>query len=305
MNQTKPLVSIVITNYNYGLYLEDAIESALHQTYRPLEVLVVDDGSTDNSVEIIQKYPAKLISREHKGIAAAVDAGVRASRGDYYVPLSADDILHPEYVMKTLSVLMGNAGAAFVYTAAFMFGATSRILMPKEYSLAELLKANYIPATALVRTQIYHIAGGYDPELPVWEDWDHWLAFAEYGFYGVLLPKPLFYWRRHAAHSRNIQPVRVIKKAFGRIRQKHQRLWPWYFPIIDIYDRGILQASYLKERLLETHPSLAIRLSALVGKVVPKRGARLIAVLPELSSPTFDFLSERCCRNRPTRESLT
>jgi len=298
MNQTKPLVSIVITNHNYSLYVEDAIESALHQTYRPLEVLVVDDGSTDNSVEIIQKYPVKLISREHEGVAAAVDAGVRASQGDYYVLLSADDILHPEYVMKTLSVLMSNAGAAFVYTAAFLFGATSGILMPEEYSLTELLKANYIPATALVRREIYHVAGGYDPQLPVWEDWDHWLTFAEHGFYGVLLPKPLFYWRRHVTQSRNIQPLYLIRKATSEIRQKHRKLWTWYFPIIDVYNRVILQ-------LLEIHSGLAIHFSGLVGKVVPKRGARVIPVPPELSSPTFDFVSKRCCKNRFRRESLT
>lgn len=296
MSQAKPLVSIVIINHNYGRYVGEAIESALYQTYRPLEIIVVDDGSTDDSLEIIQNYPVKLVMQENKGVAVAVDTGIRACRGDYYVLLSADDILHPDYVMKTLSALRSKPEAAFAYTYAFLFGATSGVLKSKEYNLTELLKANYIPGTALVRLSSYYVVGGYDPELPILEDWDHWLMFAEHGLYGILVPEPLFYWRRHAQGSRNTQSRAVVKKAIHKIRKKHRQLQPTYFWIADLSERGVIKAFHIAKKMLcMIRPELAEWFSESFGKALPKRGAEIIPVPSELSTPNFDFLSKRCC----------
>jgi glycosyltransferase involved in cell wall biosynthesis len=97
---TAPLISILIDNYNYGRFLREAIESALNQTYRDIEVIVVDDGSTDNSREIIDSYGDRVIPvlKENGGHASAMNAGVAASKGDFICLLDSDDFFYPEKV---------------------------------------------------------------------------------------------------------------------------------------------------------------------------------------------------------------
>src|SRR5205085_8851297 len=94
----RPLVSIVVTNYNYARYLERAVDSALRQTYRPLEVIVVDDGSTDESRTVIAGYGDRVrpVLRSNGGNAAAYNSGFAASRGDILLFLDADDALYPQ-----------------------------------------------------------------------------------------------------------------------------------------------------------------------------------------------------------------
>lgn len=102
-----PLVSIVINNYNYGQYLRDAIESALNQSYTNLEVVVVDDGSTDNSRDVIEEYAfsGKIVPvyKENGGQASAFNAGFRASKGQVVLFLDADDVLLPQAVAQVMA----------------------------------------------------------------------------------------------------------------------------------------------------------------------------------------------------------
>jgi len=109
MNATQtrsPLVSIIINNYNYGHFLRDAIESALSQTYDRIEVIVVDDGSTDNSRGVIAEYGHRLIPvlKENGGQASAFNAGFAVSKGDIIIFLDADDVLLPEAAQEIVKV---------------------------------------------------------------------------------------------------------------------------------------------------------------------------------------------------------
>lgn len=220
------LVSIIIISHNYGRFLGEAIESALAQTYRNTEVIVVDDASTDESALVARRYPVRLIVHPRRsGVARAVDTGLTAASGASYVLLSADDTLHAEYVNKTSTVLADHPEASFVYTQSIKFGAESGVLPYAEYNIDRLLEGNFIPGTALTRTAIYRLVGGYDQALPCLEDWDHWLVLAERGFTGVLLPEPLFSWRRHAQGSRNTPPAKVLENTIHRIRRKHWQLY--------------------------------------------------------------------------------
>lgn len=101
-----PLVSVIINNYNYGHFLGEAIDSVLNQTYPYIEIVVVDDGSTDNSREIISSYQEKIISvlKENGGQASAFNAGFAASRGDIIFMLDSDDIFLPEKVAEVVNI---------------------------------------------------------------------------------------------------------------------------------------------------------------------------------------------------------
>ena len=101
------LVSIIINNFNYAAYVGQAIDSALAQTYKPIEVIVVDDGSTDNSREIISSYGEKIISvfQSNGGLNAACNAGWKVSKGDIVIFLDSDDVLLPDCVEKCVTTL--------------------------------------------------------------------------------------------------------------------------------------------------------------------------------------------------------
>jgi glycosyltransferase involved in cell wall biosynthesis len=103
---TAPLVSIVVINFNYGRFLERAVTSALSQNYRPLEVVVVDDGSTDDSLEILKKFEGRitLVAKSQGGHVSAFNAGFTAAGGEVLFFLDADDLLHPDCVTKVMAV---------------------------------------------------------------------------------------------------------------------------------------------------------------------------------------------------------
>jgi glycosyltransferase involved in cell wall biosynthesis len=117
MNEVQPLVSILINNYNYALYLTEAIESALNQTYPNTEVIVVDDGSTDKSRELIASYQNRIISiyKENGGQASAFNAGFAVSRGEIVCLLDSDDVWLPQKVEKVVEAFCSYPGAAVVY----------------------------------------------------------------------------------------------------------------------------------------------------------------------------------------------
>lgn len=113
----QPLVSILINNYNYGRFLSAAIDSALAQTYSPIEVIVVDDGSTDNSRQVIESYGDRIhaVLKPNGGQASAFNAGFAASHGDIVCLLDSDDIFRPAKVSRVVEVLTGDASLGWFF----------------------------------------------------------------------------------------------------------------------------------------------------------------------------------------------
>ncbi len=117
MAPEKPLVSVIITNYNYGHYLEEAIDSVLNQSYANLEIIVVDDGSIDNSKNIINSYGDKIISifKKNGGQASAINAGFAVSQGDIICFLDADDVWLPAKVEAVVGIMNKHSKAVIAY----------------------------------------------------------------------------------------------------------------------------------------------------------------------------------------------
>lgn len=105
MTEPRPLASIVIANYNYGEFLPETLETVLAQTYQPIEIVVVDDGSTDDSREVLARYPLHAIYQENAGQAAALDVGVASARGEIICLLDADDGWDARKVERVVQIL--------------------------------------------------------------------------------------------------------------------------------------------------------------------------------------------------------
>ncbi|MBI5532811.1 MAG: glycosyltransferase [Deltaproteobacteria bacterium] len=198
------LVSIVITCHNYGRFLEEAAQSALGQTWPHIEVIVVDDGSTDETLEVARRLPVRVISGPRAGVARARNRGAAIARGAYLMFLDADDALEPDYVSECVAALKTAApDTAYAYTKARLFGSEEGIFESCAFDPELLLVRNFVHASALMRREAFVAVSGVDPSFgQAWEDHDLWLRMLAAGYSGVLVPSALLRYRRHGT-SRN------------------------------------------------------------------------------------------------------
>jgi len=181
------LVSIIIRCYNQAHFLGEAIESTLQQTHPHVEVLVVDDGSTDNTAEVVAQYPwVRYVHQPHLGRCAAGNAGLRKSRGGYIVFLDADDRLLPEALAVGLAGLLEYPECAFVHGHYRLINADGLPLPGIQQPCAKrdhylgLLQGNYIgmDATVIYRRSVFETVSGFDTALEASEDYDLYLRIA-------------------------------------------------------------------------------------------------------------------------------
>lgn len=227
-NADEPHVSIIIPCYNYARFLPEAIESALEQTHVPLEVIVIDDGSTDDSYEVALRYApeVKVIKQPQMGLVEAHNRGLRESVGEYITRLDADDVFRQSYVETLLAQLLRTPKAAYAYGAMEYFGARSGVLRAPPFSPALLLVGNYVNSSALVRRADALAVGGFHPNSQnAWEDWDFCLRLLEFGRYGVAVPEALLRYRRHESTSRNPPSRWRAYKALRAVAVGHPGLY--------------------------------------------------------------------------------
>ena len=215
--------------HNYGRFLPEAIESALDQDYPHLETIVIDDGSTDDSLEIASAYRdrVRILTQENQGLARTCNRGAREATGEYFVFLSADDRLEPTYVTELMQAVERQPQASFAYCAARLFGAESGVAPARPFSAFSLVRGrNYINGSALTRRADYLAAGGYPEDLGegAFDDWDFWLTMLERGHRGTYVPKPLLHWRRHSGGSKDPASRGVTEAETERIRGRHATL---------------------------------------------------------------------------------
>jgi glycosyltransferase involved in cell wall biosynthesis len=181
-----PLVSVIVPCYNGAAFLEEALRSALAQSYPEVEVVVVDDGSTDSSAEIARRFPVRYIRQENRGLSEARNAGIRESKGTYLVFLDADDRLKPRAIETGLDALALRPHCALTVGDHVFIAADSSYLADsnKERQLhchyEALLKSNFIEmiASVLFRRSIFDEVGGFDATLRVAEDYELYLRIA-------------------------------------------------------------------------------------------------------------------------------
>lgn len=277
--------SIIIPCHNYGKFLAEAIESALNQTLSPHEVIVVDDGSSDHSPAIAHHYEergVRVIAQANQGAIATFNTGIRASTGEYFVILSADDRLDTRYLERTIPLLDAHPSAGYVYTAYRMFGAYHRVLDARPFSLSRLLLRPYIIATTLMRRGAFDECGGFSAAMEGGhEDWDFFVTLAERGWFGVALPEVLFHYRKHSTTSRNALSLNHWLDAHRRVHQRHHALYR--LPLKPYLGLVVLNHYWLR---LQAAPSaVARRFGPLGNNARPARIVRLASSAWTLSPP--------------------
>lgn len=194
------LVSIVVPCYDLGAYVEDAVASAARQTYADIEVIVVDDGSTDPAtrdvLERMERRGTTIVRKENGGCPSAINAGIALARGEYVLPLSADDRIAPDYVRQAAEVLDRRPEVGIVYSRAEFFEGRSGEWILPDYSPQEMARGNVIFATAMFRRADWERVGGFNEQAVLGlEDWDFWLKLISQGREVVRLDDVLFHYR--------------------------------------------------------------------------------------------------------------
>ncbi|MGH9797081.1 MAG: glycosyltransferase family 2 protein [Candidatus Polarisedimenticolia bacterium] len=183
-----PRVSVVIPTYNRAALLCEAVDSALAQTYRDFEILVVDDGSTDATPAVVPGRfggdpRVRYVRQENGGAAAAQNAGVRLARGEFIGLLGDDDLWRPEKLAWQVAALDRRPGAGLCFSDMVIAGGTDdgrRFFEIAGFdgtiSVEALVRRNFIPAAAtLIRRSCLLTAGAFDETLRLAEDWDLWI----------------------------------------------------------------------------------------------------------------------------------
>jgi glycosyltransferase involved in cell wall biosynthesis len=185
--------SLIIPTFNHARFLGAAIDSALAQTLGAVDVIVVDDGSTDDTPAVLERYAGRVrvLRQPNRGLSAARNAGLAAARGTFVSFLDADDVMAPTKLAAQLAVVERSPAIGWTYCDVLMetvaTGATTRASERFGYAaraldgwlFPELIHGNFIPAIApLVRRTALEAAGGFDERLTALEDWDMWLRLS-------------------------------------------------------------------------------------------------------------------------------
>lgn len=225
-------VSVIIPCYNQGKYVSEAINSVLAQTYDDIEIVCFNDGSTDNSREIIKNIADNyknilfIDEKENKGVIFARNKAIEVSSGEYILPLDADDTIEPTYVEKAVKVLDTNPNIGIVYCKAKLFGSKNEYWNLDTFDKSNILYNNCIFCTALFRKSDFKRAGMYkEYMLYGCEDYDLWLSFIELGLDVYCIDEVLFNYRQYEEDSRTSINLRNTDKVWSLLVQNHIDLY--------------------------------------------------------------------------------
>ena len=239
---SQPLVSVIVASYNHAPYIEQCILSVLHQSYQPVELLVVDDGSTDDSVERIkrlkQKYEFDFSVQKNQGLTRTLNSAIARSSGELIVPFGSDDIMLPERIAKQVAYMQGKPEVGMCAGNIELIDADGN-LFPEhrqrrdvpfrrlDFDDVFMERKPYAPApTMMIRREVLQAVGGFDPEIRL-EDLAIQLKITHAGYFIDCLGEVLARYRKHSTNSYKNHKFMIdsILRIYQQYQDHPQYLW--------------------------------------------------------------------------------
>lgn len=233
----KPLVSVIIPCYNQAQYLHEAIKSVLNQTYSNWECLIVDDGSPDNTEEVVTKWVALdkrfiYLKKENGGLSSARNFGIKKSTAEFILTLDADDFYDETFIEKGIDLLEENVkmGVVSSWGIRFIENKQFGIFKPTGGTINDFLFNNASIGTSLFRKKIWEEVGGYDESMKLgYEDWEFYIRVCKAGWNVHIIEEVLFFYRQNP-NSMRIEALNnydtIVRKY---IFKKHKELYIKYY----------------------------------------------------------------------------
>ena len=222
-------VTVVISCFNYGRFVAEAVRSAKNQHGGPTQVILVDDGSTDEVTRSVlrdlESDPKLLVVRQsNAGASAARNTGLQLVNTPYCLVLDADDVLALDAISRLRAALEQTPRAGYAYGHIEFFGNASGVMRFPPFDPWRLLFRHIVGPTALMRREVVDATGGYDIDFPHYEDWEIWLHALAEGWSGVQVDFSSLHQRKHGP-SKFAGDRADYRTSFARIRRKHRRLY--------------------------------------------------------------------------------
>lgn len=202
VKENDPLVSILMPIYNYGNMLNQTLKSLCDQTHTNYEIIIVNDGSTNEYVnlklkELEKNERIKVIYKNNGGPSSARNLAFKHSNGKYILPLDSDDMVMPVYIEYCVSILKDNKNISPVYCDTIHAGEINNVEKRPEWSKERLIQGPFIVNCSMFHREAFEKVNGYDETLKGWEDYDMWLRMMKEGYVGKRIGKPLFIYFHH------------------------------------------------------------------------------------------------------------
>lgn len=197
----KKLVSIVVPCYNNETTIKETVDSLVKQTYENIEIIIVNDGSKDNSESIIKSMLSEYktvsyIVQENKGPSFTRNQGALAAKGFYLVFIDADDVIYENFIEEYVTALEQNSELQLVYSRAEFFGDKKGEWILPDYTMKNFISENCIPIFAMIKREEFLKAGMFDSNLKYLEDWDLWISLTKNKNSVYKIPKILYKYRK-------------------------------------------------------------------------------------------------------------
>ena len=245
-----PTVTVIIPCFNHGRFVRQAVDSALAQRDAEVQVVVVEDGSTDETTPAACDACAgdrvRVIHQENRGLPAARNRGAALATTEFLTFLDADDWLEPDFVTKLATAIRANKGldVSHAYCQERLVEKGTGIWKVPDWDPILMMVTNLHPVTTLIRRDRFEKVGGFDESMRGgYEDWDLWLKFVECGWRGVRVTEPLFVWRRHSHTTMIMNVIRDHATLYDAIRERHQALYAKHAPEVIVRSNTLMNRS--------------------------------------------------------------
>ncbi len=277
MEQTvlTPKISVIIPCHNHGEFIREAIGSVLASAFEDYEIIIVNDGSTDPFTSAVFRElehdfqdhrKVHILHQARSGLPEARNNGIRRSRGEYILPLDADNRVKPQFLSKASEILNNDPGVGVVYAFAELFGQREGIWEFSEFDPKRMLLYNLVEACSVYRRAVWE-QHPYDSEMRIgYEDWDFWIAAMESGWAFHLIKEPLFVYQVREGSMVSVCNIPENRRALIRnICNKHRKSYMEHLAyVISEKDVDLLHANQRAERIFRETDAHICRLEAIL-----------------------------------------